>query len=75
MEASYSAVDPGTPKLHSIFPRIDPCVGAPIGPDGNVLKTSVCFDIEESVRKAAKIEEELANSKVLISRNCICLLA
>ena len=37
---------------------------APIGPDGKVLKTSVCDEIEASVRKAAEIEQQLARSKV-----------
>ena len=39
---------------------------APVGPDGNPLKTSVCDEIDESVNKAAKIENELQNAKVNI---------
>lgn len=38
---------------------------AAIGPDGEILKTSVCDEIEESVKKAAQIEQELANTKVI----------
>lgn len=38
---------------------------APVGPDGMVLKTSVCDEIEDSVRKAADIEKQLQNAKVL----------
>lgn len=37
---------------------------APLGPDGTPLRTSVCDEIEESVRKAASIEKQLQNAKV-----------
>lgn len=46
------------------LPRPNPGVAA-YGPDGAVLKTSVCDEIEESVLKAEKIEMEIANSKVI----------
>ena len=62
VEVTYSIPTGSTPNL--TFQRQEPYVGAPLGPDGTVLKTSVCDDIEESVKRAAKIEEELANSKV-----------
>lgn len=35
-----------------------------IGPDGLPMKTSVCDDIEESVKRAANIEQQLALGKV-----------
>lgn len=35
-----------------------------IGNDGTVLKTSVCDEIHESVKKAQQIEQQLQNSKV-----------
>lgn len=37
---------------------------APLGPDGNPIKTSVCDEIQESVEKAAKMETQMANMKV-----------
>ena len=37
---------------------------APLGNDGKPLRTSVCDEIDDSIRKAAKIEQELQNSKV-----------
>ena len=37
---------------------------APLDSEGNPLKTSVCDEIEESVTKASKIEQQLRNSKV-----------
>lgn len=37
---------------------------APTWPDGKTMKTSVCDAIEESVRRAAAIENELALAKV-----------
>lgn len=38
---------------------------APIGPDGKPFRTSVCQDIDESVKKAAMIEEQLRDAKVI----------
>ena len=49
-------------KTQQIFAR-SPEV--PLGPDGNPLKTSVCNEIEESVKKAAHIEVQLQNAKVI----------
>ena len=37
----------------------------PTGPDGNRLITSVCHEIDESVRKAASIEKQLQYAKVI----------
>ena len=49
-------------KSNVVFSRSPP---APIGPDGIPLKISVCDEILESVRKAADIEKQLQNAKVL----------
>ena len=35
-----------------------------LGPDGMPVKTSVCDDIDESVRRASNIEQQLASAKV-----------
>ena len=53
-------------KANTVFARPQ-LEAAAYGPDGVLLKTSVCDEIEESVKKAAEIEKQLANSKVLVS--------
>ena len=50
-----------TPNMDSFRP---PIANAAYGPDGNILETSVCQEIAESVKKAEKIEKDMANSKV-----------
>lgn len=58
-------VSHATPSSLNVLPR--PIVGTPAyGPDGVVLKTSVCDEIEESVRRAEQIEIDLANVKVIM---------
>lgn len=56
------ATDGSSPKF--VFLRPPPVTDAAYGPDGRVLRTSVCADIEESVQRAAAIEKELSNPKV-----------
>lgn len=36
----------------------------PLGPDGMPAKTSVCNEIDESVKRAESIEKQMAKSKV-----------
>ena len=43
-----------------VFRNGDPLMG----PDGKIVRTSVCDEIDESVKRAAAIEQQLAQSKV-----------
>lgn len=53
-------------KANTVFARSS--TDAPIGKDGKVMKTSVCLQIEESVKRAEEIEKQLQNAKVKMTK-------
>ena len=60
MEVSHAVPDELISKLNLALGKCSPL----LGPEGNPMKTSVCDQIQESMKRGADIEEQLANSKV-----------
>ena len=68
---TLNAVEDNVSKQFRAFSNhLDPF----IGPDGKPVKTSVCDDIEESVKRAADIEKQLKDSKVFFPPEYIVFL-
>lgn len=57
----HAVGDPKAKKPLHVFQAGDPLMG----PDGKIIRTSVCQEIEDSVKRASAIEEQLAKSKVI----------
>lgn len=64
VKVSHAACDDLKAQMFGGLSSFAPC----IGPDGMPMKTSACNDIEESVQRAANIEQQLASAKVNYSK-------
>lgn len=64
VQVSHAMTEDAKLKASLLFAHPSSILPA-LGPDGNPLKTSVCDEIEESVKRAAQIEKQLQHSKVL----------